>query len=208
MYTINKPEIVKTANKKPTFNEGCLYTIFLTHSNTSSRFTEWIRSIIEVSKGCNVCACACVCCASRFDLKNLLFFTTQASASPLKLYRHQHSHTHTHTHTNTRYNALTHKHTQTHTLTRYMALTQTIRHKKTKNLKRCLNKYPFSCHKSKKKGEKTGISNTRTSKKKRGHRNGNIEFKIEKVNIENNTSIPVRLLGTGLGTIIIPQYRS
>ncbi len=38
--------------------------------------------------------------------------------------------------------------------------------------------------------------------------NGNIKFKIEKVNIENNTSIPVRLLGTGLGTIIIPQYQS
>jgi hypothetical protein len=67
--------------------------------------------------------------------------------------------------------------------------------------------------------EKTGISNSRTSKKKTGtskqqHRkngdieNGNIEFKIEKVNIENNTSIPVKLLGTGLGTIIIPQYRS
>jgi hypothetical protein len=49
---------------------------------------------------------------------------------------------------------------------------------------------------------------------KRQHRkngdieNGNIKFKIEKVNIENNTSIPVRLLGTGLGTIIIPQYWS
>jgi hypothetical protein len=33
--------------------------------------------------------------------------------------------------------------------------------------------------------------------------NGNIKFKIEKVNIEKNTSIPVKLLGTGLGAIII-----
>jgi hypothetical protein len=54
----------------------------------------------------------------------------------------------------------------------------------------------------------------KTGTLKRQHRkngdikNGNIEFKIQQVNIENNTSIPVRLLGTGLGTIIIPQYRS
>ncbi len=38
--------------------------------------------------------------------------------------------------------------------------------------------------------------------------NGNIEFKIKNGIIENNTSILVRLLGTGLGTILIPQYRS
>jgi hypothetical protein len=60
--------------------------------------------------------------------------------------------------------------------------------------------------------KKNGDIKTGTSK--RQHRkngdieNGNIEFKIEKVNIEKNTSIMVKLLGTGLGTIIIPQYRS
>jgi hypothetical protein len=55
--------------------------------------------------------------------------------------------------------------------------------------------------------KKTGTSK-RQHQKNRDFENGNIEFKIEKVNIKNNTSIPVRLLETGLGTIIIPQYRS
>jgi hypothetical protein len=55
--------------------------------------------------------------------------------------------------------------------------------------------------------KKTGTSK-RQHRKNGDIENGNIEFKIEKVNIEKNTSIPVKLLGTGLGTIIIPQYRS
>jgi hypothetical protein len=53
--------------------------------------------------------------------------------------------------------------------------------------------------------EKTGISNTRTSKKKRGHRNGDIEktgtsktatskLKSKKLKSKNYTSIPDRLL--------------
>jgi hypothetical protein len=45
-------------------------------------------------------------------------------------------------------------------------------------------------------------------KKNRDIKNSNIEIKIGNGNIKNNTSIPVRLLGTGLGTIIIPQYQS
>jgi hypothetical protein len=55
--------------------------------------------------------------------------------------------------------------------------------------------------------KKTGTSK-RQHRKNGDIENGNIKFNIEKFNIENNTSILVKLLGTGLGTFIIPQYRS
>jgi hypothetical protein len=44
--------------------------------------------------------------------------------------------------------------------------------------------------------KKTGTSK-RQHRKNGDIENCNIEFKIEKVNIKNNTSKPVRLLGTG-----------
>jgi hypothetical protein len=76
-------------------------------------------------------------------------------------------------------------------------------------------KYFFSRHYEGKDGDieyenikkKTGTSK-RQHQKNGDIENGNIEFKIQKVNIEKNTSIPVKFLGTGLGTIIIPQYWS